>query len=214
MTGTIPPVSAIADVLRLWGRNGWLTPPLFGVVPADSPILGRVRNVQLAAGSSGPGMAPLFEILSADLSGQVMVLAGASAVAGAVWGEILGSAAHQQLAVGVIVDGAVRDQPEMSRLGLPVYSRSQAVVGPNGAAQIVRCDCSVTIESTVIDSADYVAIDATGCVRIRASELAEVLEGAAAYAAGEAQVVEAIRSGVPMLEAYQFKKVAVAALRK
>lgn len=212
MNETIPPVSAIADVLALWGRDGWLTPPLVGVVPAQSARLGRVRTLQLATGS-GHGMTPLFEMLSADLTDQVVVLAGVSGVAAAVWGEILAGAAVQQHAVGVIVDGAVRDRPEMLRLGLPVYARTQAIVGPNGTVHVVGTDCSVTIASTVIDSDDRVVIDATGCVHIREADLTEVLDGARAYAAAEALVVEAITAGVALTEAYQIKKTAVAGLR-
>lgn len=213
MSDTIAPVSAIADVLALWGRDGWLTPPLVGIVPAQTPRLGRVRTLQLAAGS-GHGMTPLFEMLSTDLSDHVLVLAGTSGVDAAVWGEILTGAALQQHAVGVLVDGAVRDRPEMLSLGLPVYARTQAVVGPNGAVHVVGTDCSVTIASTVIDCDDRVVIDATGCVHIREADLTEVLDAAGAYAAAEARVVEAISAGVALAEAYQIKKTAVAALRQ
>lgn len=209
---TVPPVSALADVLALWQRDGWLTPPLSPVVGAAEPVQGRARTVQLVAGDSGPGLAPLFDVLSNDLTGQVLVIAGALAVDAAVWGEILTAAAQQQGAVAVLVHGAVRDRPDMQRLGLPVYAALERAVGPNGTAHVASIDEPVQIDGTTVTPGDIVVVDPTGCVRI-AGDAAAVLDGAARYAAGEQRVVAAIAVGSALTSAYLYKKSIVDELR-
>jgi regulator of RNase E activity RraA len=221
----IPPVSAIADVLALWGLDGWLTPPLRTVVAPIEPVLGRVRTILVAAGSGGAGLAPVYDILGTDLSGQVLVIGGATRVQGAVWGEILATAAHRSGASGLLVHGSVRDQPEMATIGLPVFALDQCVVGPNGTAHVVDLDARILIDNagmgghdaspgTVIDPDDHVVADATGCVRIHAAALTDVLDAATRYAAAETFVVEALRNGEPLVEAYLLKKTTVDELRR
>lgn len=210
----VPPVSAIADVLKLWGIDGWLTPPLSPVVAAEEPVIGRVMTISITSGASGPGLAPLYSMLSRELSGQVLVIGGATHVDGAVWGEILATAAAAQHAGGVLVDGAVRDVPTMSAIGLPTYASGRCVVGPNGTAHAVEVGGEITIGAVGIDSQDSVAIDATGCVRIPQAHLDEVLAASVRYAAAEDRVVQALAAGEPLTSAYLHKKTVVDELRR
>src|SRR6187549_1344723 len=96
-----PPASAIADVLALWGGDGALTPPLQPIVAGARPVIGAARTIALASGPSGPGLAPLYDVLGDSLAGEVLVIAGAHTVHGAVWGEILATAAAAAGAVAV-----------------------------------------------------------------------------------------------------------------
>ncbi|MGD9995493.1 MAG: RraA family protein [Ilumatobacteraceae bacterium] len=204
-----PPVSAIADVLALWGRDGWLTPPLMPVVPAARPTAGRVRTISVQVGGSGPGLSAIYDVLSSDLSGCFVVIAGAGPLPGAMFGEILALSARSSGALGVLIDGNVRDVPDMDAVGLPVYGAGRCVVGPNGLAHIVGTGEPVEIAGVTIGIDDHIVVDANGCVRIRANDLDPVLDAAARYAAGEDRVVEALRSGEPLATAYRHKKSAV-----
>ena len=166
----VPSVSAVADVLALWGLDGWLTPPLHPVVGASVPVIGRALTLTISAGVEGPGLAPMYDVLSRDLTGRVLLLAGASTVAGAVWGEILTLAALQQGATAVLVDGWVRDTPEMAALGFPVYANGERVVGPNGRAHLTHIDGAVSVHSVVVTADDMIVVDATvvyGCRPLR-----------------------------------------------
>ncbi|MCE9623272.1 MAG: hypothetical protein K8R99_13095 [Actinomycetia bacterium] len=206
ITTTHAPVSAIADVLALWNEDGWLTPPLHPVVPAANAVVGRVLTLTVTAGPTGPGFAPIYDVLSTDLTGRVLLLAGASAVPGAVWGEILTRAALQQGASAVLVDGWVRDLPEVNTLGMPIYACGEHVVGPNGLAQIVAVEAPVTVNKVEIGADDLIVVDATGCVRVRAANADAVLQAAQRYAAAEDLVVKALNEGEPLARAYRHKK--------
>jgi regulator of RNase E activity RraA len=207
-----PPVSAIADVLALWGHDGWLTPPLTPIVARRHAVLGDAITVQLARASHGDGLTPLFEILSSDMTGRVLVVAGARDIDGAVFGEILAGAAHQQGCVAVLVDGAVRDRDDMARTGLPVCATSQRVVGPNGSAHVVAMGAPVSVDDIAIEPDDVVVVDASGCVRIPSAVASTVLDAAARYAAAEAAVAAAIAGGEPLGSAYRHKRAVVASL--
>lgn len=212
MSDRAAPASAIADVLALWGRDGWLSPPLVPIVPAAAPVAGTARVVTLGYGDAGPGLGPLYDVLDGDLAGQALVLAGAHLAPGAVWGEILATTAARSSAAAVLVDGAVRDVGDLPPT--PLYARQTNVVGPNGKAQVVALDDAALVGDASVTSGDLVVTDQTGCVRVNSAEIATVLEGARFYAAAEDDVLEAIRSGTPLSEAYLLKKSAVDQLRK
>ena len=203
---TVAPVSAIADVLALWGTSGWLTPPLRAVVPAATPTVGRVRTITIEVAPEGVGMSKIYDALSSDLSDQFVVVAGASGLEGAMWGEILSLAAQSSGAVGALIDGAVRDRPEIESIGFATYGRDERVVGPYGTAHVIALDEPVTIAGVGIDPDDHIVADATGAIRVRGADLDDVLSAAAMYAAAEERVVEALRHGEPLTSAYRYKK--------
>ncbi|CAN5436660.1 hypothetical protein BH10ACT2_BH10ACT2_08060 [soil metagenome] len=215
---TVAPVSAIADVLAMWKDDGWLTPPLHSIVPASAPIVGRALTVSVVAGSTGPGFAPIYDLLSSDLTGRVLLLAGATSVPGAVWGEILTAAALQRGASAVLVDGYVRDRPAIAGLGLPVYGCGERIVGPAGLAHISAIESPVAIawagNSTTVEPDDLIVVDATGCVRLRGATADAVLEAAGRYAAAEDLVVTALNEGEPLARAYRHKKAITDKLRR
>jgi regulator of RNase E activity RraA len=223
VTDELAPVSAIADVLALWGVDGWLTPPLAPVVGSSSVRCGRALTVQVGAGADGPGFTGIYDLLSGDLAGRVVVIAGARAVPGAVFGEILAAAAAQCGAVGVLVDGWVRDRGDMTAIGLPVLAAGERVVGPNGAAHLTGVDVDVLIavpdapgsddRSVVVTCHDLIVIDPSGAVRVPADIADQVLEGARRYAAAEGLVAAALADGEPLTAAYRHKKAVVAELR-
>jgi regulator of RNase E activity RraA len=204
-----PPVSAIADVLALWRRDGWLTPPLAPVVAPAQPTIGRVQTISVEVGRTGPGLAAIYDVLSSDLSNCFVVIAGAETLPGSMFGEILALSAQQCGALGVLIDGNVRDVPAMEAVGLPVYGSGRCVVGPSGLAHVVAIGEPVEIAGVTIGTDDHIAADASGCVRLTPADLDDVLDAAARYATAEDRVVDALRRGEPLATAYRHKKSAV-----
>ena len=208
----IPPVSAIADVLALFGLDGWLTPPLVPIVAPPRPLMGLAHTVELRASNPGSGLAPLHELVSNDLREQVLVIAGARPIGGAIWGEIMSRAARRQSAVAVLLDGIARDASAMADEGLPVFAAELAVVGPAGRASIVAIGEPVAVGSTNVMPGDPIVVDASGAVRLPAASGPRILDAARAYAEAEEQVLAALEAGERLVEAYRFKKSIVAEL--
>jgi len=207
-------VSAIADVLSLRKQDGWLTPPLSAIVPANCRASAEVVTVQMESRESGADFKSMYELLSGDHKGKVLVIAGAIDIRGAIWGEILTSAAMQAGFAGVAVDGFVRDLPAVAALGFPMYASGTAVVGPLGHAHVVSVGTVVNIGGCEIAPGDHVVLDDSGCVRIKANELQEVLLAATEYEEAEEKVLSAITSGERLNSAYRHKADVVARLRR
>lgn len=209
----VPPVTAVADVLALRGKSGWLTPPLSAVVSSAEPVMGEALTIEIDSAESGADFKPMYEMLSGDLTGKVVVVAGAGRVAGAVWGEILGGAARQARATAVIVDGRVRDIEAIAAVGVPTYAADTAVVGPNGTATVRAVAGPVEVAGVTVHPGDCVVLDPDGCVVVARQDQQQVLTDSVRYAAAEEAVVRAIAAGEALATAYRLKADVVANLR-
>jgi len=217
VTQLLPPVSAIADVLALIGRSGWLTPPLQPIIGCSVPTSAIVRTFRLEMGNDGPGLSPLFEALSSDLTGCCLLL-DAQRVHGAVWGEILATAAHNCGASVVLVCGSVRDKVQVSKIGLPLYAIREIVVGPAGRAHVQEMGGPITIAAsisgtvseqvfnTTVDNGDAVVCDESGCVTIPRAISEHILDAARRYAEAELETVRSLLQRDPLTLAYLHKK--------
>ena len=209
----VAPVTAVADVLALRGRNGWLTPPIRPVVPARAPVTGSAVTIEIDSVDSGADFKPMYQLLSSDLTGKVVVVAGAGRVSGAVWGEILGGAARQSRATAVIVDGLVRDVAAIAEVGVPTYAAGTAVVGPNGRATVRAVAGPVVVAGVTVHEGDCIVVDGDGCVVVARDDSEEILTDSGRYAAAEEAVVRAIAGGEALSSAYRHKADVVTHLR-
>ena len=214
MTVPTASTSAIADVLALRGEGGWLTPPLTPMVPATCRASAEVVTVRIERRDSGADFKPMYEVLSSDNKGKVLMVAGAIEIGGAIWGEILTVAAIQAGFAGIAIDGFVRDLAAMSALGFPVYASGTAVVGPQGRAHVAAVGEVVSIGGFDVAPGDHVVMDDSGCVRLRAHEVNEVLAAATEYEKAEEEVLRALASGERLRSAYSHKADVVARLRR
>lgn len=205
----LPPTSAISDVLGLWGLDGALSPPLIPLSRPSETMMAQVVTVSFEIAPTGPGMVPLFELLSNDQSNRALLLSGLDGLPGAAFGEILATAARERCAAAVLVDGAVRDVGALDDVGLPVYGRRRVIAGPDGRAHVRAIGGTVTLDGVSIESGDAVVLDGEGCVRLPRQMSRQVIDAAARYAAAEDQLLAALQAGARINEAYAIKKAVV-----
>jgi 4-hydroxy-4-methyl-2-oxoglutarate aldolase len=207
--GELPPTPALSDVLALRGGRGWLSPPLRRVTPAEPGVVGAARTVRLRPGPGGFG--PLYELLSGDLRGQVLVVQAPTDEM-AVWGGLLSTAAVQVGLTAVLVDGAVRDVGDCHDLAIPVWASTTCTVGPAGGLEVAELGVPLEIGDVVVEDGATVVVDDDGVVALPATDAEQLLLDAATYAVAEERVVAALRAGVPLREAYRLKATTVADL--
>jgi len=213
MIAPLPPTTTLADVLLMHGIDGCLTPPLRTVSAPLSPVCGRVITVQMAPGAIDGGFDPLYNLLSSDLGGAVVVVAGMAGIPGAVWGQILSRAAAHQGAVGTLVDGAVRDVALLETEHLPVWAASEHTAGAPGQAHVFGIRATVRVGDSSIDDGDIVVADAAGAVRLPQADAEMLLSHARALAEAEERVLEDLAAGRRLTEAYHHKRTAQSAIR-
>lgn len=213
MTALIPPTTTLADVLLMHGIDGTLTPPLRTYSAPVAPVCGRVITVQMAPGGVEGGFDPLYDLLSSDLSGAVIVVAGMNGIPGSMWGQILSRAAARRGALGTVVDGAVRDVSLLDGEGLPVWAASEHTAGAPGQAHVSGIRATVRVANMAIDSGDLLVGDAAGAVRIPQANAELVLSHARVLAEAEDRLLDDLAAGRRLAEAYLHKRTAQAAIR-
>jgi 4-hydroxy-4-methyl-2-oxoglutarate aldolase len=217
MTGpdpsSLPATAALADVLQLGGRTGWLTPPLRPFHRGDDAVLAVARTVRIEPGAGGHGLKPLHAVLAEELTGRVVVVAGATAAAGAVWGEILTAAALARGAVGALIEGAVRDVPAVARLGMRLWALSEATAGPGPGVHVAEVGGPIEIGDVAVADGDPILLDDGGVVALPAADAAGLLTDALAYHRAETEVLAALAAGLHLPRAYTPKSETVTRLR-
>lgn len=212
-TSTMPPSSALADCAVIRGLSVWLTPPLRPQVPPRTPVSGPAVTVTIAEGGGECGLTPLYELISSNLDGGILVIAGGGGVAGAVFGEILARAALKAGLRGALVDGAVRDVAQLDSLAFPLLASSVHTCGAAGIAHVVAIRRPVHIGTTPVSDGDLVVIDAGGAVCLPREQAARLLEDGAQLAEAERRVLADLAAGIPLAQAYAHKRAAMERIR-
>lgn len=216
MTELLPSSSAVADVLALRGQRGWLTPPLQPVASTGARLVLRAFGVSIERRESGAVFAPMYDVLSDRHTGELLLVAGALPLEGAMFGEILAIAARGAGFAAAAVDGVVRDIDTLATLGLPVYASATGIAGPQGRAHVASVGGVVYIGDVAVATGDFILLDEAGAVRVGGDETErdEVIVAALEYERAEGEVLAAMRAGEPLSTAYRHKAEAVARLRR
>jgi regulator of RNase E activity RraA len=121
----------------------------------------------------------------------VLVIENGLDVAGL--GGLMATAASARGMAGVIIDGGVRDLPEVRSLGLSVFARS--VVPSSSVGRYATVDKGIPVEcaGVRIEPGDLIIAGEDGVVAVPAGRAAEVLKRAQEIDARESKMVPLIK---------------------
>ncbi len=124
----------------------------------------------------------------------VVVDAGASRMNAALGDLISTKARHRQIA-GFVVDGYVRDLPDILELDFPVFARGTTSIGPlhRGPGEI---NYPICCGGVVVNPGDVVVADAFGVVMVPRDNAEDVLERLVATKARLADYLAGVKKGV------------------
>lgn len=130
--------------------------------------------------------------------GDVLVVQCCDPVYG-VWGEVLSVAAAAKGIAGLVLDGSVRDLPEMRALGFPVFSRGTAL---RGTGKRGRGEINIPIQcgGAVVYPGDIIAGDESGIVVVSATEVEAIADRAEERVRKEAVMMAQLREGRSTVE--------------
>ena len=103
--------------------------------------------------------------------------------------------------VGVVIEGSVRDTPELNEMGFCAFARSLAPGFIAGKVTATAIDQPVVVGGTTIHSGDLIVADHDGVAVIRPHELDDVLRRAEAIQQWESQIHAAMAKGASSQEA-------------
>lgn len=191
-------LSDALDQLRLPGSVCGLAPR-----SVRRRVSGRAVTVKLAAGVAPAGAPPRHlctHAIEIAQPGDVIVIEQRTGVDAAGWGGILSNAARVKGISGAIIEGPARDIDEAADIGFPVYSRSTTARTARGRVYEIATGDPVQVGDALVASGDYVAVDSSGFVCIKASDVANVLDAAERIAAREAAMTKDVLDGKPVHE--------------
>ena len=108
--------------------------------------------------------------------GDVVVVAAHGICEYVAVGGRAAARAHAAGAVGVIVDGGVRDVPELHGNGFPILCKGFGLAASEGFLEGIRINEPVWCAGVKIEPGDYVVADDTGAIVVPAKVLAEVTD--------------------------------------
>jgi regulator of RNase E activity RraA len=139
-------------------------------VTGDHKVVGLACTVKVFPGDN----LMVHKALDVARPGDVVVVdAGASPMNAALGGLISTKATHRGLG-GFVVDGYIRDLPEILPLGFPVFARGTTPVGPlhRGPGEI---NYPICCGGVVVNPGDVIVADGFGVVVVPHENAAEVL---------------------------------------
>jgi regulator of RNase E activity RraA len=122
---------------------------------------GALSGMLSAIDSGGPG------------SVYVMKVEGGEDIAG--MGGLMGTAMFSRGFAGAVIDGGVRDLPQLKRIGFPVYATGVVPSTSVSHYRFAGVNVPVDIDGTHVDANDIIVADQDGVVVVPRAQAAEIL---------------------------------------
>lgn len=126
--------------------------------------------------------------------GDVVVAACTSKNADGFFGELLATSLRAHGAVGLIIDGGVRDVDDLERMQFPVFSRAIHAKG-TVKASLGSVNVPIICGNVLVNPGDVVVGDTDGVVVVPRERAADVAEKSARREANEAEKRRRLGSG-------------------
>ena len=127
--------------------------------------------------------------------GDVVVVDAGGSSQNAVLGDLISMKAKHRGAAAFVVDGFVRDLPNIAALDLPVFARGTTPIGPlhRGPGEI---NFPICCGGVVVNPGDVIVGDAMGVVVVPQSIARELIDRLRTHEEANADYFESVRRGV------------------
>lgn len=114
----------LADAAFRAGIEPGIAPPGLASLTSATKLAGPTATV-----NAENDLVTILAALHKAVAGELLLVTNKTLQAGLI-GDLIALEAHRKGLAGIVVDGLVRDLPELEAIGLPVFSRGVIPVGP------------------------------------------------------------------------------------